>query len=130
MTRAPRSASWRVQKGAAIACSSAMTVMPSRGLVMEASERAGQAEDVLRDVAVDQVGRDRRHLVEARLAELALDIVLVREPEATVRLQADVRRLERRLGGEVLRHVRLGATGLVRIEQLARAKAHEVGGLD
>src|SRR5206468_8158992 len=32
MTRAPRSASWRVQNGAAMACSSETTVMPSRGL--------------------------------------------------------------------------------------------------
>ena len=31
MTRAPRSASCRVQNGAAIACSSVTTVMPSRG---------------------------------------------------------------------------------------------------
>src|SRR5690349_19372245 len=31
MTRAPRSASWRVAKGAAIACSSVTTVMPLRG---------------------------------------------------------------------------------------------------
>src|SRR5512140_1074195 len=32
MMRAPRSASWRVQNGAAIACSSETTVMPSSGL--------------------------------------------------------------------------------------------------
>ena len=33
ITRAPRSASWRVQNGAAIACSSVTTVMPSRGRI-------------------------------------------------------------------------------------------------
>ena len=42
------------------------------------SERARQAEHVLGDVRQDQVGRDRRHLVEPRLAELALDVVFVR----------------------------------------------------
>jgi len=31
ITRAPRSASWRVQNGAAIACSSETTVTPSSG---------------------------------------------------------------------------------------------------
>src|SRR5690606_19527251 len=31
MTRAPRSASWRVQNGAAMACSRLTTAMPSRG---------------------------------------------------------------------------------------------------
>jgi hypothetical protein len=35
ITRAPRSASWRVQKGAAIACSSVMTLMPSSGLIIQ-----------------------------------------------------------------------------------------------
>src|SRR6185436_17042818 len=33
MTRAPRSASWRVQNGAAMACSSVRTVMPWRGFM-------------------------------------------------------------------------------------------------
>src|SRR3982751_3593778 len=33
MTRAPRSASWRVQNRAAIACSSVATVMPSSGRI-------------------------------------------------------------------------------------------------
>src|SRR5438876_5391116 len=33
MTRAPRSASWRVANGAAIACSSVTTVMPVSGLI-------------------------------------------------------------------------------------------------
>ena len=34
MTRAPRSASWRVQKGAAIACSKVTTVIPSKGRIV------------------------------------------------------------------------------------------------
>ena len=38
-TRAPRSASWRVQNGAAIACSSVTTVMPSNGRTSAAPGR-------------------------------------------------------------------------------------------
>src|SRR4051794_37215452 len=37
MTRAPRSASWRVAKGAAMACSSVTTVIPVRGLTFISS---------------------------------------------------------------------------------------------
>src|SRR6202040_3398540 len=37
ITRAPRSASWRVANGAAMACSSDTTVTPSRGLMIESS---------------------------------------------------------------------------------------------
>src|SRR5216683_2619317 len=39
ITRAPRSASWRVAKGAAMACSSDTTVTPSKGLMIESSSQ-------------------------------------------------------------------------------------------
>src|SRR5215211_6444914 len=46
MTRAPRSASWRVAKGAAIACSSVTTVMPLSGCMFPVSGFAcGSAQD-------------------------------------------------------------------------------------
>src|SRR6476646_3255101 len=98
MTRAPRSASCRVQNGAAIACSSVTTVMPSSGRIrlLLRLERTRQPEHVLGDVREDEVRRDRRHLVEPRLAELALDVVFIGETEAAMRLHADVRRLPRR----------------------------------
>ena len=48
------------------------------------SEAFGQIEDVRGDVAEDEVGRDRRDLVEPGLAELALDVVVLGEPEAAV----------------------------------------------
>src|SRR6186713_459399 len=121
MTRAPRSASWRVQNGAAIACSSVTTVTPSSGRTM-ASERARQAEHVLGNIRQDQVRRDRRHLVEAGLAELAFDVVFAGETETAVCLQADVRRFPRCLGGEQLCHVRLGAAALLRVVEFARAE--------
>src|SRR4051812_39681000 len=49
------------------------------GLLSFRSEAARQAEHVLGNVAEDQVGADRRHLVQPRLAELALHVVLVGE---------------------------------------------------
>src|SRR6478672_1189081 len=130
ITRAPRSASWRVQKGAAIACSRVTTVTPSRGRIGVRLERSRQAEDVLGDVRKNHVGRDRRDLVEARLAELAFDVVLAREAEAAMRLDAHVGRLPRRFRGKVLRHVRLRAAWLARVEKRACPEAHQVGGLD
>ena len=54
------------------------------------SERARQAEHVLREVREDQVGRDRGDEVEAGLAEFALDVVLGGEAEAAEGLKADV----------------------------------------
>ena len=76
---------------------------------------------MLGDVGEDQVRRDRRDLIEPRLAELALDVVVLGEAEAAVRLDRDVGRLPRRVGGEQLGHVRLGAARLAAIEQLRRA---------
>src|ERR1051326_1226104 len=46
------------------------------------SIRAREAEHVLGQIGEDQVGRDRRNLVEPRLAELALDVELLREADA------------------------------------------------
>jgi hypothetical protein len=54
---------------------------------------ARQTEHVLAEIGQDQVRRDRRDLVEARLAELALDIVFLGEAEAAVGLHAGVGRL-------------------------------------
>src|SRR5438874_6845896 len=81
MTRAPRSASWRVANGAATACSTATTVIPSRGLI-----GPRESEDVLGDVGEDQIRRDWRDLIETRLAEFALDIIILNEAEAAMHL--------------------------------------------
>src|SRR6267378_7118309 len=51
-----------------------------------ASVGARQAEHVLGEVAQHEVGRDRCDLVEPRLAELALGVVLLGEAEAAVGL--------------------------------------------
>ena len=49
---------------------------------------ARHAEHVLAEVGEDQVVRHRRDLVEARLAELSLDVVLLGKPEAAMGLHA------------------------------------------
>src|SRR5215210_5077211 len=102
ITRAPRSASWRVAKGAATACSKETTVTPSSG----------------------------SHLEEPGLAELALDVVLGVEGVAAEGLHRRVRGLPRGVGGKQQGHVRLGAAGLAPLEKLRGPEAHQVGGLD
>src|SRR5712691_7578257 len=94
-----------------------------------ASVGAGQAQHVLGEVAQHEVGRDRRDLVQARLAELALDVVLLGEAEAAVGLQAHVARLPRGFRSELLRHVRFGAAGQALIVERGGALDHERGGL-
>ena len=90
ITLAPRSASWRVAKGAATACSSATTVMPSSGSI---SEGPRKSKDVFCYVGEDEVRRDRGDLEEPRLAELALDVVLGVVAVATEGLHRHVRGL-------------------------------------
>ena len=61
-----------------------------------------------------EIGRD---LVEARLAELAFDVVFLGEAEAAVGLQAGLGGGPRGLGGEQLGDVGLVAAGLAGVEQ-------------
>src|SRR5918997_799524 len=126
MTRAPKSASWRVAKGAATACSRDTTVTPSSGSMLE---RPRHAEDVLADVGEDQVRRDRRHLEESGLAELALDIVLGVVTVAAEGLHRRVCGFPRGVCGQQQGHVRLGSAGLAPIEQLCGPEPHEIRGL-
>src|SRR5581483_294614 len=93
---------------------------PETGPYRRDQQRAGSrqlvaarhAEHVLADVGEHQVVRDGRHGEQPRLAELALHVILGREAIAAVGVEAGVRRLPRRLGGEQLRQVRLGAAAL------------------
>src|ERR1043166_3759467 len=109
MTRAPASARRWVQMGAATACSSATTRMPSSALT---SVRARQAEHMLGQIGKDQVGRDRRHLVEPGLAELALDIELLGKAETPMGLDAGFGRSPACLRRQHLGHVGFRATVL------------------
>src|SRR5438105_13376821 len=59
------------------------------------SKRSRQAEHVLCHVRQNQVGRNRRDLIEARLAKFALDVVLAGEAESAGRLQTRIRRFRR-----------------------------------
>src|SRR5262249_56018131 len=84
------------------------TILRTRGAGKAGrSGRARKPEHVLAEIGEDEVVRDGRHRVQARLAELPLDVVLSREPEAAVRVEAYVRCLPRRLRRKQLRHVRL-----------------------
>src|SRR5229473_5471918 len=131
MTSAPKSAIWREQNGAATACSSATTRMPVNGSCGESpmisSERPRHAEHMLAYIGKNQVGRDRSHLIQARLPEFSFHVVFGREPETAVRLQADVGRLPGRVGRQELRHVGFGAAWLAGIKQARGFPAHQVG---
>src|SRR5579871_663833 len=91
MTCAPASASRDEQNGAATACSTAMTVIPSSGSMSGFSIRARHAENMLGDVGQYQIGRDRRDLIEPRLAEFALHIVFFGKAEAAMGLYTGIR---------------------------------------
>ena len=82
---------------------------------------------MLGQIRQDQVGADRRHLVQPGFAVLALDVVFLGEAEAAMGLDADIRRLEGSVGGEHLRHVRLGARILPGLVEPQRLLHHELG---
>src|SRR5579871_4047504 len=105
MTVAPASARRDEQKGAATACSTAMTVIPSSGnmglsLVLRMSFfgepaptspgharisiGARHAKHMLGHKRQDEIGRDRRDLVEPRLAEFALDVIFFRKAKSAM----------------------------------------------
>src|SRR3984893_1995850 len=109
MTWAPASASRELQNGAATACSTAMTVNPSSGGMLAYSVGARHAEHGRGQERQDQVGRDRRDLVEPRFAELALDVVFFGEAEPAMGLHAGVGRFPGRVRRQHLGHVGLGA---------------------
>ena len=54
--------------------------------------RPRQVQHVLGEIGQDQVGRDRRHLVEAGLAEFSLDVEFLGKAEAAVGLHAHLGR--------------------------------------
>src|SRR5262245_27102457 len=121
MTRAPASARRHVHCGAATACSTETTRIPESGNAI--SVRPRQAEHMLSQIREDHVGRDRRHLIEPRFTELALDIVFLRETETAVGLHAHVGRGPGGVRGEQFRHVGFRAdilTGIV----FARSLVH------
>src|SRR5215211_8860863 len=94
------------------------------------SERPREAEHVLGDVREDEVSRDRGDLVETRLAEFALYVILGIEAVAAEGLKGGVGRLPRGVGGQELRQVRLGAARLPPVEEGGCLLHHQRGGLD
>src|SRR5690349_14359662 len=104
--------------------------LSAAGAAVLTSVRARHAEYVLAEVGEDQVVRDRRDRVEPRLPELSLDVEVGGEAGAAVRIEAGVRGEPRRLGGEQLRHVRLGAAVCAPVEEARRLAADEIGRVD
>src|SRR5215203_613990 len=94
------------------------------------SEGSREAEDVFGDVREDEVRGDRGDLVQTRLAELALHVVLGVEAVATEGLQGGVGRLPGGVGGQELRQVRLGAARLSPVEERGGLAYHQRGSLD
>src|SRR5215203_1284426 len=94
------------------------------------SEGPGEAEDVLGYVREDEVSRDRGDLVETRLAELALYVVLGVEAVAAEGLKGGVGRLPRGVSGQELGQVRLGAARLPAVEEGGCLLHHQRGGFD
>src|SRR5690606_33131530 len=107
ITRAPPSASLRVQTGAATACSMATTSSPSSAPMR--SIRPRHAEHMLGEIAQDQVGRDRRHLIQPCLAEFALDIKFLGKAETAMGLHAGFGGGPGSFRRQHLRHIGLGA---------------------
>src|SRR5262249_49785172 len=105
MTRAPASARRQVHCGAATACSIETTRRPESGNAI--SVRPRQAKHMLSQIREDHVGRDRRHLIEPRFTELALDIVFLCKAKSAIGLHAHVGGGPGRVGGEQFRHVGL-----------------------
>src|SRR3546814_19911625 len=83
----------------------------------EGAVAARHAEHVLGEEGEDEVGRDRRHLIEPRLAILALDVVLLGEAEAAVGLQAGLGSGPGSLRGQHLRTVGFLAAALDGLEK-------------
>src|SRR5262249_57108266 len=84
---------------------------------------ARHPQHVLADVGEDEVVVDRRRLVEAALAELPLDVVLLGVTVAAVAVDTGVAGLPCCLGAEVLRHVGLAAARLPGVEERGRPVA-------
>src|SRR5258706_15417950 len=105
MTRAPASASRELQNGAATACSTAMTINPSSGSMFYYSVGAGHAEHMLGNVRQDEIGRDRRDLIELRLAELALDVIFFGKAKTAMGLDTGVGRVPGGVGRQHLGHI-------------------------
>jgi hypothetical protein len=84
---------------------------------------------VLAQIGEDEVGGDRRRLIDAGLAPLALHIVFLGEAEPAVRLHRRLGGVPGGLGGEQLGHVGIGAARLAGLEQRGGPARHHVGGL-
>ena len=81
---------------------------------------------MLADIGEDEIGRDRRRLVESHLAPLALDVVFLGVAEAAESLKCCFGGMSVRLGSEQLRDVGVGTAFLAIGEERGRAPRHHI----
>src|SRR5688572_6156438 len=104
------------------------TRIPASGPAMSVGLR--QAEDLLGDVAEDQLRADRRDARDHHLAKVALDVVLLRIAIAAVRHDGGLAGIETRFAREVFRRVGLRTAGLAHIVERRRLHRHQARGLE
>src|SRR5579862_7792041 len=92
--------------------------------IIDSSKRARHTQYMFAEVGQDEVGGNGRNLVQARLAELALHVIFRGEAIPAVRLKARIGRLPGCVSRQQLSQVRLGAAGLLCIEETRRFVAH------
>src|SRR4051794_14139913 len=68
-----------------------------------------QTEGPFGEIAENEIGRDRRNLIEPRFAEFALDVIFLGKSEAAMDLQTGFGGLPRRIRGEHLGGIGLDA---------------------
>src|SRR5690348_12234046 len=81
---------------------------------------------MLGQIGQDQVGGDRRNLIQARFTELSLNVIFRCETKSSVGLQAYIRSLPGSISREQLCHVRLSPAELSRVEESRRFVAHQI----
>ena len=80
------------------------------------SERPRQAQHVLGEVGENQIGRNRRNLIQPGFAEFTLDIVFAGKAIAAVKLQADIGRFPGGIGGQYFAMLASAPQGSLRVE--------------
>src|SRR5712691_12911512 len=81
---------------------------------------------MLSDIGQHKIVMYRRRLVQTRLTEFALDVVLSGKAVATMAIETGIGRLPGGFGTEVFRYIRFSPTRLTGIEQGCGLEAHKV----
>ena len=80
---------------------------------------------MLRYITENQVSRNRRNLVESCFSEFTLHVIFLRKPKSTMRLQAHISSLPRRISSQKLCHVSLSTTFFFSIKHIRCTLNHQ-----